>query len=491
MLFKLHYWFITAGLSAINILLGVYINTYTDASSLELGVLLMLMPFTGIIFRPIICSVADRTQSYQKCIMYLMAIVTISYSPYIIIPFFGPEFYVERARLSWYILLVFKVLGDIAFGGVQSIGDSLAINYAERTGTEFRVYRIWGTLSWMTFGLIIGQINEVPFLPKYVPAFMIMCISFFFDFIAMWLWPPEYFAMVPLDRSKKSKSEQKRKSIVPREVVLAQMKTKILWLVSFGYYKKSQIDNQTKTFSSPSNILTISNGTLVKSDTCIDAKGKEKVTPNSNDEKIDRKTQTKILVTLLRKDVRIVFYLLLFACAGASIAPLSFFFISLSNICHQDKTCDFSQLAGMLQVSMTCVETVVFVYIKTISDKIGRLNVCAFGIFLCTIKYTFYATIWTGISPYYALLSEMLHGASFGIFLTSSVEMGHLFANEVEFILPDLIEKRYHQGRRGKRRKIENVSCSYNAISDYKCYGRNRTRFWRFTLWFIIRALHF
>lgn len=451
MLFKFHYALIGAGYAALSLLLGVYIREYTDASAFEIGLLLMLMPISGIFFRPIICSVADRAQSYQKYMMILLAIVTLSYSPFIIIPFLGPEVYVKHARICWYILLVVKVLGDIAFGGLGSIGDALAINYAERVGTDFMVYRLWGTLSWMMFGLIIGQVNEVSFLPKYVPAFMILCLSFLLDFIVVWLWPIEYFQMVPVNRDKKKGEDERNRPLMPREVVLAQMKRKLLNLITFSKNQKSKLAQPVGKVhcnvqhSTTSSVVIIANNLNEGINT----------TGSIANESIDRKTQSKILMTLLRKDLRIVPYLMLFVCIGASFAPINYFFISLSNICDQEKTCDFSQLAGLLQFCMSSAETVVFIYIKRVSDKFGRLNVCAFAMLLFCLKYSFYATVWRSVNPYYCLLVELIHGVCFGIYMVTSVDMGHLFSNEVEFILPGLIEKRIIESNPERNEKLK------------------------------------
>lgn len=140
----------------------------------------------------------------------------------------------------------------------------------------------------------------------------------------------------------------------------------------------------------------------------------------------------------MRRDKRIVLYLAYFVLAGACHATMSFFFVSLSRICHHDGSCDFSQLAGLLQFSMAALETLLFIYIRRIMDAVGRLNSAALAMLLSASKFLFYATLWPRVSPYYALLSEGLTGVVYGINLTLMVEVAHLFAGEVALVVPEL-----------------------------------------------------
>lgn len=462
MIYKLHYWFFASGANVFSILIGVFIETYTDASPSELGTLLMVIPFLGIIFRPIICSVADRKQAHRKYLITCLLVSGISYAPFVIIPFLGESVYRQHARTCWYIFMVLKVIGDVAFGGVASIGDSLAINYAKRIGTNFTVYRVWGTISWMFFGIVIGQVNEVQCLPKYVPGFMILIVASLLNCFFIWLWPKEYFEMsstlkaAPVeadgtnspaaaaaaaaddekDRTKAATKQTDKKenaftkSLMPKEVVWAQAKQKLKRVFCCGLATNS---------SGPA-----ANGDIVVDKVELAKRSRvreiEKLKEESRE--INKMTQVKILFVLLRRDPRILFYLLLFVVSGVTVSTMSFFYISLSAICHSpQEPCDFSQLAGFLQVSMAWLETLVFVWIARAMAKIGRVNMAALAILCAALKYTFYGTIWSQVSPYYSLIAESSHGIMFGIYLTLMVETGHLFSSEVQYIIPELLER--------------------------------------------------
>jgi len=475
MIYKLHYWFIASGANALGILLGVFMECYTDASSTEIGMLYMMMPFIGIIFKPIICSRADRKHAHRSYMMSCQLVVAISYLPFIILPMLGPDFYDNHPRLCFYILVALKVIGDAAFGGLVSIGDSLAINYAKRLNVDFSVYRIWGTISWMVFGCVIGQINEVWFLPKYVPGFMVLVSSSLLGMFCVYLWPKEYFEMVAHSSLSNESSNEKgqqtdhlkaieggqktkvkkesaiTKSLMPREVVWAHAKKQMLALVTLRCCTNTDKDSTNDGHPDKSNSVEV----LKESGIAQDNKTKD----SHQSEEVTMKTQLQILWLLVKRDPRIVGYLLAFVGAGFSIVPLSFFFISLAQICHADNRCDFSQLGGFLQVSMAMAETVLLWYIKRMMAKIGRLNTLTIAFSLVAMKYAFYGTIWRDVDPHWSLVAESVHGVTFGIFLTAMVEMGHLFANEVELVIPELMQKNIIE----KKFNVEKLKLSLQA----------------------------
>lgn len=429
--------------------MGAFLQTYTDANEIEIGALFMMTPFLGLVFRPLICSYADRLQAHQSFMFWSLFLTVTSFLPFIIIPFLGESFYKQHPRISWYILIAFKTLGDIAFGGVQSIGDSMAINYARRIGTEYGIYRIWGTISWIIFGLIIGQVNEIWFLPKFVPAFMILILSSLLDMSLFWLWPEEYFRMVTLDEIEAIESKHKAqqvaenpdgnsklnlmtRSLMSREVVWLHMKWKLRSLFRCPCFSAAPEKNPTSLPDGQTNgstAVVISSQEQLTSQRALNARG------------INKSTQVKILFLLIRRDVRISLYFFLFTLAGLNIMSANFFFISLKEVCRSGGNCNYSNLAGLLQATMASAETLLFIYIKELMNFFGRVNLAGISLLLLTIKFGFYGTIWSSVNPYYSLCIEMIHGIVFGILLTIQVETAHEFANEVEFILPELKER--------------------------------------------------
>lgn len=147
MIFYLHYILLTSGLSGVSVLLGVFLKAYSDASQGEIGFLLMTFPFVSIIIKPLFCSMADRHQAHRSYLIMSLVVLMIGYAPFAILPFF-PEFYTRFPRATWYLLVVSCHIGNGGLGVAWSLGESLAVNMAQRTGTPYSRMRLMGTVSW-------------------------------------------------------------------------------------------------------------------------------------------------------------------------------------------------------------------------------------------------------------------------------------------------------------------------------------------------------
>lgn len=194
MIWPIHYVLFNAGLSAILILLTLFLQTYSNASLTEIGTLLMVLPFLSIIAKPLFCALADRQQAHKQYLMGSLFFMGTGYGSLAIAPFF-PHFIEHHGRLVWYLDVVGVVIGFSAFGVAWSLGDALAVNAARLNNVPWGSYRAWATASWGVFGLIVGQINETPLLPKYVPGFLVLALSCVIEIILLALWPKSAFDM--------------------------------------------------------------------------------------------------------------------------------------------------------------------------------------------------------------------------------------------------------------------------------------------------------
>lgn len=424
MLFKLHFFLTVAGSNALLLLLGVYLGEYTDASPGQLGIVYMIMPLIGVIFKPLICSIADRHQNHREAIIFCQLLVALSFLPFVIVPYLGADFYKAHARFCWYSLVTCNIIGDIAYSGVVSLGDSLAANYAKRVNTNFGTYRVWGSISWMVFGLVGGQLNEASFLPKYVAAFMILVLFSALDAFVCFLWPGEYFVMVMTDKRDHDEKQaelswwsMQKRSLLARELVWAHSKDQFCWLITCGFWSPSK-----------RNI-----------DTGFRAEPKEGSRPD--DAPISKRVQLQTLLLVVRRDPRVILYYIVLVGGGASLVATSFFLLFLADRCNTQKSCNFSQLAGYMQFAMGLVDPLVFLCIEPLLKSIGRLNVLTLAFALGFSKFLFYATIWAQVDPRWALVSELVDGVLFVVYLVMQVELSHLFAGQVRHLIPELIER--------------------------------------------------
>lgn len=212
MIWPLHYVLFNAGLTAILILLTLFLQTYSDASLTEIGTLLMVLPFLSIIAKPLFCALADRQQAHKQYLMGSLFFMGTGYGSLAIAPFF-PQFIEQHGRLVWYLDVVGIVVGFSAFGVAWSLGDALAVNAALLNNVPWGSYRAWATASWGVFGLIVGQINEVSFLPKYVPGFLVLASSCVIEIILLALWPKSAFDMSG-EQERKQEEEKDLKQVL-------------------------------------------------------------------------------------------------------------------------------------------------------------------------------------------------------------------------------------------------------------------------------------
>lgn len=154
----------------------------------------MAMPFLASLTKPMLCAMADRQQAHKKYLIGSILIMALGYGSLSIAPFF-PEVIKNHGRLVWYADIVSIVVGYTAFGVAWSIGDALAVNAARMNGVPWGSYRAWATAAWGIGGLIAGQLNELPFLPKFVPAFLLQTVTLLIEAMLLACWPNADFQM--------------------------------------------------------------------------------------------------------------------------------------------------------------------------------------------------------------------------------------------------------------------------------------------------------
>lgn len=406
MIFKIYFFLESAGLTAIVILLAVFIKEYTDASELEIGAMYSILPVSQILTKPALCMLADRSGDYRKYLLYYLWIYLIGYIPFVIIPFFGPDLYDNHPRICWYTFVVFKTIGAIGLGATSPIVNSVAINYGKLKNTEFCTYMKWGTISWGIFGLIIGYVNDVYFLPKFVPAFLVLSGATLLEIFLIWLIPNEVFALAHLNSDDivaiKDKTSEMR--ILTDPEIYERMKLKF-----YSIFKlKCTTDNQS-TFGKQ-----------------VAIKKKE----------VNFKTQFLILKKLVQSEKMILVYLVLAILNGISTAMLGFFFIYLSKFCIDD--CNFSRLAGYLQSVPAICELFFFMTMTQFRKFTGNINMLGiFSIYLA-FRFGFYAFFFNYVDPHLSILIESLQGPAWGAISVILVEKANKFSQLTEQILPQL-----------------------------------------------------
>lgn len=470
----------TSGLSGVSVLLAVYFKNYTDASQGEIGVLLMTFPFVGLIVKPLFCSMADRKQAHKRYMILSLLIEFIGYAPFALIPFF-PQFYTNHPRLAWYLLVVACHAGNGGLGVAWSLGDCLAMNMAQKIGTQFGNYRLMGTVSWGLYGFIIGQINEIWFLPKYVPAFLILLVSLIAELALIICWRNEDFEMVD--------TLQQSSEIIETTTDKMNKTNDLSKLTNATITTNSKVNindlEQRPTNSSIVATLVDSTPSSLSGTLRLNAKAagaiKEVLSVSSNSEDLQNKLhsvaqrqqqqqdiekfsqnenknpQIILLKMILLADGRVIKYIILFTVYGFLMAPMNFVFLSMESVCLQNGY-NFSQLAGGVLISQATIETIAFLLVPTMLIYVTRSISLAIGFLLMAARFFFYADWYytAGISPYWALLGEWGHGISYGIFCIILADVSLMIANQSRLFIPELRRLGYLSDEKtSSREKIE------------------------------------
>lgn len=149
--------------------------------------------------------------------------------------------------------------------------------------------------------------------------------------------------------------------------------------------------------------------------------------------------QLFLLKMILLEDGRVTKYIVLFTIFGMLVAPINFLFVSMEELCNE-RGYNFSQLAGGVLVSQAFVETIAFLVVPWSMRWVPKSVALSFALLVMSGKWVFYSGWYytSGVSPYWAVLSEWSHGISYGVFCTIQAEVSLMFANQSRLFIPEL-----------------------------------------------------
>lgn len=448
MIFSLFFGLIMAGYSACGLLLGSYMRFYTGASSLDLGFVFMLQPLC-VFLRLFISARADRHQLHKRMLTQCVALNAVAYVPFIVVPFLlrYPEMaeILTQRRLFW-ILAFSHLLGSVGFCGTRTLGDALAVNFAKRTGSDFAVYRKYGSISFGSFGFLLGLINQNWILPDFVPALLFNSICMGFLALLIYLWPDEYFVIAEGNHACDAPD-----SIPTGSEVARRMLTKLCRRLTF----RSDLE-QISPFSSSTPIKweVAKKGDQQQQQHYQDDQRKSSIESTRTTDmkdielgseakggRLTAKQQVDIFLLLLRRDIRIPLFLLFLFYGGLTgYAPQNFVYTYMNMSCDERGTCDGSHLSGLTMLIYCFVETIVYLLISRYRNRMNYFYLLELTLLSLTFHYYFYGFLVDHLSPYFFLV-EALHGLEYGLSLSTSCELGHKFASEVELLIPELEER--------------------------------------------------
>jgi len=440
MIFSLQFVLIFAGYGAVSSLSGNYMERYAGADDIQLGLYFMIPHFLHIA-RPFIGSQADRNGSHKRIYTWCAIIAGLSYLPYIILPFLLRNSYMAdllSKKACFWTLVCFHVTGSIALNGCRTLADALAKNHARRVNVEYVSLRKFAPVGLGLCAYLVGFINEEWILPDYVPSMISFSVCMLLLAILIHYWPDEYFHMISSDEEDielPSTTEALRMFAGKLFKPLKRRSSYVKQLESMTFEKKYGLKDPDTNSDKSASLYKV---TIIKTtNKQIDATSKMKHT-----KPLSFRQQISILLLVLRRDFRIsLAFLVLLFCGWICRSAQNFVFVQLEDICKTKKICHPGKLSGDVLAGISLLEFLTYVGLNFCKGiKLNRLALLELAILIVAVHYYFYGFLIENLSARWFLV-ESLHGFEFAIFITTSLTWGYSFANEVEYIIPELKER--------------------------------------------------
>lgn len=427
----------------------MFLKKYSDATSTEIGTLLMVLPFIAVFTKPFFCALADRHRRYRLYFILALLLTLLGFGSYTLLPFY-PDFIAAHGRAAWYLLMLATVLGYIAYGVVWSLGDAYAANVSHRTGESFGLIRLWGTVGWGVAGAVVGAVSPYLRLPEMVLGFLIFVASFVFEIGLLCWWPNKQdFEMGDAvgghgpEPSKLSAAsvEKPAKPVKPAQPVKQAEVSVDLAKLSAGQLTISRTQ---------SNSLAITTKVKLDSDKPAGEKLErtiQQLLAQSDQAELEAQRkrisalQTTIFKMVARKHKSIIKYLLIYVALGTVYnIHWSYFFLHLDQLAQEGKGGDFSTLVGMCLVAQAVGETFCFAIAPWVVAKLGRDGAISLNAIAYALRYFGNGLGIPLVSPYVAVVTESLQGINYGIFYYLITDTALHFALLVEDVIPELYE---------------------------------------------------
>ena len=289
----------------------------------------------------------------------------------------------------------------------------------------------------MQYGFVIGQINETPALPKFIPAFLILHSSLLLEIIIILFWSKDDFEMVdplaklvtgesdsvgtPAQLDEKNPHKQMSNFVesMPSSlggtlrinVKTANVFREVLASEELNHYLKSiesaqgaEDDGGQTDEHQPGAHKQAELGSKLEL-------GKTGVVQEANGEIKMKNPQMILLKMILMEDGRVIKYICLFTIFGALISPMNFLFLSMEELC-QEKAYNFSQLAGAVLISQALIETFAFLVVPYMRLYVTRWTALSIGLAIVSCKYIFYGG-WYYTSDVSSFACPITHSTAF------------------------------------------------------------------------------
>lgn len=434
MIFAINYFLYKVGTVTKLAVAGVFLKHHTKANQFQISALYSILPIINIVARPLLCSIPDRRSNHKQCLMIFLSIVTLSSLLTLVLTFAldaGSIKLDDNSQVYIFMsLALFEIFFEVGNGASMPTSDSLTINYASRTNTEFTTYRVYGSISRMLCSILVGQVNEVSYVPKYTPALMIVIATLLIDVFLIWLWPDEYFVMTATEYRELNHEYQgssvvnsKRQLMSWRQVV-HHMLNKFLGALGCKFFvsKLTLVKKEIELESKEDNI-----SSTTETERRVICTQKRKL--------INKKTQILYLAKLFRKDWRLSLYLMVATVAGFMLSLFSYMILYIEEHCNTSLKCSVSNLVGLILSISAMAEISIYIVYPTLKKHFSRVSIIAFGMMTMSIRFFYYGLLFDRLPPYLTVLIECGQSIGFGIMTITMAETASDFALAMTYVI--------------------------------------------------------
>lgn len=143
----LYYFFFFGGQALITSYLNVYLEKHLGFSGSQLGLYTSITPLIPAAVIPFIGLLCDRTGRYRQLFLCFLVLIIGTAS-------------VMSLQYTLPMILLFGVILETARSAVTSLADTQITDYCSRTNGNYGMFRMGGSIGWVTFGLLMGFLSN-------------------------------------------------------------------------------------------------------------------------------------------------------------------------------------------------------------------------------------------------------------------------------------------------------------------------------------------
>ena len=174
----LYYFFFFGGQSLIASYMNVYLEKSLGFSGSQLGLYTSITPLIPAAVIPLIGILCDRTQKYKQFFLCFIGIAMGSVTA-------------MNFQTTLPMVLLLGIMIETSHSAIVSLADTQITEYCSQTAGNYGLFRMGGSIGWVTFGVLIGYLtNYLPLNKLLFPTYLMvtgiaLCFALLFPNITM------------------------------------------------------------------------------------------------------------------------------------------------------------------------------------------------------------------------------------------------------------------------------------------------------------------